>query len=126
MQKALEEAGGDRETAKTILKKWGRSIAEKKSGRAAEQGIIDSYIHPNRKVGVLLKLKCESDFVAKSDDFLKLSHELCLQFAAMGADQEGLMDQPWIRDSSKTVKRPYSGNNRKAGRKHCGCRRAAL
>ena len=103
-KKALEQANCDHEAAKEILKKWGRTLAEKKGERAAEQGIVDSYIHPNRKVGVLLKLKCESDFVAKSEDFLKLSHELCLQFAAMDTEPEGLMAQPWIKDPSKTVK----------------------
>lgn len=80
-KKALEEAA-DLEEAKKILKKKGKKLAQKKSGREAEQGIIESYIHSNKKVGSLIKLRCESDFVAKSKEFQKLAHELCMQIAA--------------------------------------------
>lgn len=106
-KKALEEAKCDNAKAKEILKKWGKELAAKKGARAAGQGIIDSYIHPNKKVGVLLKLNCESDFVAKSDEFKNLAHELCLQFAAMGAEgapSDALLAQAWIKDTSKTIK----------------------
>ncbi len=82
-KKALEESGGDIEKAKEFLRKWGKELAGKKSERTAEQGIVESYIHPNRKTGVLLELKCESDFVAKSEEFKNLAHEICLQIAAM-------------------------------------------
>ena len=81
-QKAVEEAKGDIELAKEILRKWGSQLAQKKSDREVEQGIVGSYIHPNGKIGVLVELLCESDFVAKSDDFKKLIHEVCLQIAA--------------------------------------------
>lgn len=81
-QKALEQSNGDFEKAKEILRKWGRELAGKKSSREAGQGIVDSYIHPNKKVGVLLELRTESDFVARSEEFSKLAHELCLQIAA--------------------------------------------
>lgn len=80
--KALEEAKGDIPKAKDILKKLGKILAEKKVEREAKEGIIDTYLHPNKKVGVLLELRCESDFVAKSKDFQDLSHELCLHIAA--------------------------------------------
>jgi elongation factor Ts len=114
-KKALEKAQGDFEKAKEILRKWGRELAGKKSDREAGQGIIESYIHPNKKVGVLLELHCESDFVAKSDDFKTLSHELCLQIAAMNPlfiegklkkykEEVSLMSQPWIKDETKTIK----------------------
>lgn len=103
-KKALEEANCDTEKAKEILRKWGKDVASKKGSRATEQGIIDSYVHPNKKIGILLKLKCESDFVAKSDEFRNLSHELCLQFAAMGCEPDKLLSQPWIKNPSKTVK----------------------
>jgi elongation factor Ts len=83
-RKAIEEASGDIEKAKDILKKQGQDMAVKKSGREAGEGIIDSYIHDNRKIGVLLDLRCESDFVARSDDFKNLSKEICLQIAAIG------------------------------------------
>ena len=82
-QKALEETEGDFDKAKDVLRKKGMELAGKRAGREVAQGIIDSYIHPNKKVGVLLELRCESDFVAKSPDFQNLAHELCLQIAAM-------------------------------------------
>ncbi len=82
-QKALEEAGGDIEKAKEILRKWGQSFAEKRLDREAKQGIIESYIHPNKKIGVLLDLRCETDFVARSEDFKNLAHELVLHIAGM-------------------------------------------
>lgn len=102
-KKALEEAKGDPEKAKEILKKWGKDLAGKKTSRETYQGIIDAYIHPNKKVGVLLELACETDFVAKSNDFRNLAHELCLQIAAMG-EEIPLLEQPWVKDSAKTVK----------------------
>ncbi len=81
-QKALEEAKGDLVKAKETLRKWGKTLAEKKVEREAKEGIIETYLHPNKKVGVILDLRCESDFVAKNEDFLKLAHEICLQIAA--------------------------------------------
>ena len=80
--KALEDSGGSLEKAKEILKKRGKIIAEKKAEREAKEGIVDSYLHPNKKVGVLLEIRCESDFVAKAKNFQDLSHEICLQIAA--------------------------------------------
>ena len=102
-KKALEEAKGDPLLAKEILKKWGRDLAGKKTSRETYQGIVDAYIHPNKKVGVLLELACETDFVAKSGDFQNLAHELCLQVAAMG-EEIPILEQPWIKDNTKTVK----------------------
>jgi elongation factor Ts len=103
-QKALKEAGGDFDKAKDILKQWGREVAQKKAARQTAQGIVDSYLHPNKKVGALLELGCETDFVAQSKDFQDLAHELCLQIAAMGDEEITLLEQPWIKDSSKTIK----------------------
>ncbi len=82
-KKALEETDGDMERAKRVLREWGQELAGKKAEREAAQGIIDSYIHPDQKVGVLLKIRCESDFVAMSKEFQNLAHEICLQIAAM-------------------------------------------
>jgi len=82
-KKALEEAKGNIEEAREILRKWGKDFASKKVGREANQGIVDAYIHPNSKIGVIVQLHCETDFVAKSKEFKKLAHELCLQIAAM-------------------------------------------
>jgi len=82
-KKALEEAKGDFESAKEILRKWRKKFSEKKQEEKVEEGIISSYLHPNKKIGVLVDLRCQSDFVAKSEEFQKLAHELCLQIAAM-------------------------------------------
>ena len=103
-KKALEAAGGNLEKAKEILRKWGKELAQKKREKETVQGIIESYIHPNQKIGVLLELNCETDFVAKSKDFQWLAHELCLQVAAMGDEEIPLLRQPWIKDETKTVK----------------------
>jgi len=82
-QKALKEANGDIKKAKEILRKWGKNLAGKKSEREVKQGIIESYIHPNKKIGVILDLRCETDFVARSEDFKNLAHELVLHIAGM-------------------------------------------
>ncbi|MDP2820964.1 MAG: translation elongation factor Ts [bacterium] len=82
-KKALKEADGSMEKAKEILRKWGEKVAIKKSERTTEQGIITSYIHTNKKVGVLLDLRSETDFVAKLEEFQALAHDICMQIAAM-------------------------------------------
>ncbi len=81
-KKALEEAEGDIRRAKEILREKGKEIVKGKEGREISHGIVASYVHPGNKIGVLLELHCETDFVAKSDDFKKLAHEICLQIAA--------------------------------------------
>lgn len=81
-KRALEETNGDENEALNILKKRGKLIAEKKGTRATGAGIIESYIHPNKKIGVLLELRCETDFVAKNSDFLNLAHDLVMHIAA--------------------------------------------
>lgn len=82
-KKALEQSKGNIEKAKEFLRVWGKSVANKKTSREVKKGLIDSYIHPTFKTGVLLDIRCESDFVAKSEEFKKLAHEVCLQIAAM-------------------------------------------
>jgi elongation factor Ts len=103
-RKALEEAQGDLEKAKEILKKRGQDFAKKRLEREAGQGIIESYIHTGKKVGAMIELRCESDFVARSADFQKLAHEICLQITAISPDEIPLLEQPWIKDESKTIK----------------------
>jgi len=83
IKKALHEANGDVSKAKELLRIWGKSLADKKNLREVKKGIIDYYLHPNLKTGVLLDIRCESDFVAQSSDFRNLAHEICLQVAAM-------------------------------------------
>lgn len=82
-KKALEQAKGDSEKAKEILRKWGKELAGKKSTREASIGIIEAYVHPNKRIGAIVELRCETDFVAKSEDFKNLAHELCLQITAL-------------------------------------------
>jgi len=103
-KKALETAKGDFEKAKEILRRWGKEFARKKSEREAGEGIIESYIHSNKKIGVMIELSCETDFVAKNPDFQKLAHELCLQIAAINPEEIPLLEQPWIKDEKKTIK----------------------
>ena len=79
-------------------------MAQKKKDRVTSQGIVDCYIHPNKKIGVLLELNCETDFVAKGKDFQSLAHELCLQIAGTTNEETPLLEQAWIKDESKTVK----------------------
>jgi elongation factor Ts len=80
---ALTESKGDMEEAVKILRTKGLAIAAKKSGRIAKEGLIGSYIHHNGKIGVMVELRCESDFVAKTPQFLELAKDLSMQIAAM-------------------------------------------
>jgi elongation factor Ts len=82
-KKALEEADGDLEKAREILKKRGAAVAAKKAEREAGMGIVEAYVHSNKKLGVMLQLACETDFVSLSADFQNLAHEICLQIASM-------------------------------------------
>jgi elongation factor Ts len=79
---ALAEAGGNIEEATTLLRKRGLAQAAKRAGRSTSQGMIGSYIHQGGKVGVLVEVNCESDFVARTDDFQTLARELAMQVAA--------------------------------------------
>lgn len=81
-KKALAETDGDVEKAIEYLRKKGAALAEKKVGRATNEGIIEAYIHPGSRLGVLLELNCETDFVAKTDDFKQLARDLAMQIAA--------------------------------------------
>lgn len=92
-KKALAETNGDIERAIEVLRKQGLSRASEKSGRVAKQGVVYAYIHPGDQLGVLLELDCETDFVARTDDFRSLAKNLAMQVAATGAravDRESL------------------------------------
>ena len=67
------------------------------------QGIVESYIHSNKRIGVLVELRCATDFVAKTEEFKNLAHELCLQIAAMNPKKPELLRQPWVKDESKKI-----------------------
>ena len=81
-KRALEETGGDLDAATAILRERGLAAAAKKSGREAREGLIDSYIHTGGRVGVLIEVNCETDFVARTEQFQQLVHNLAVQVAA--------------------------------------------
>ncbi|MBU0759245.1 MAG: translation elongation factor Ts [Candidatus Omnitrophica bacterium] len=81
-KKAITEANGDLKTAMEILKKRGQIVAFKKAGRSAKEGAVESYIHSNNKIGVLIEVNCETDFVARNEDFRKFAKDVCMQIAA--------------------------------------------
>ena len=81
-KKALDEAKGNMDEAETLLRKKGVASAAKKAGRSTSDGLIEAYIHVGGKVGVLVEVNCETDFVAKTDEFKSLCRDICLQIAA--------------------------------------------
>jgi len=104
-KRALEDAGGDYEKALGLLRQRGLESVAKKSGREAKEGLIASYIHGNGRVGSLVELASETDFVSRGEDFQKLAREIAMQVAAMEpATIEELLEQPYIRDGSKKIK----------------------
>jgi elongation factor Ts len=103
-RKALEDAGGDYAKAKKLIADRGFEKAAKKENRETSQGIVESYVHATGKVGVLVELKCETDFVARNEDFKKLAHEIAMQVTAMNPkDVKALLASPYIRDASLTM-----------------------
>ena len=102
-KKALTEANGDFDKAVEIVQERGITKAEKRSGREAGAGIVHSYVH-NGRVGVLLELNCETDFVAMNEEFKALAHNLVMQVASMNPQtEEELMASPYIKDPNMTV-----------------------
>ena len=116
-KKALEESNGDVTKAEDILKKQGLSNALKKSGRETSEGVIQSYIHAGNKIGAMVELKCETDFVARTEEFIALTKDLAMQVAAMSpkfiypedegasdsSSEEILISQSFIKDPSLTI-----------------------
>jgi len=108
-KKALEEAQGDIEKAKEILRIKGLAKAEKKAGRETKEGIVQTYVSEDRKVGVILELNCETDFVAKNEQFVELSLHLAKHIASLkeNANKSGsfedIAQQPYYADSTQKV-----------------------
>lgn len=120
-KKALLEAEGNLEKAIEILNQRGIALARKKAERVADQGVIEAYVHPGGRIGVLVEVNCETDFVARTEEFKELAHNLALQIAAMcpqfispediaqetetdeDAETTCLLLQPYIKDPEKTV-----------------------
>lgn len=117
-KRALQETKGDMAAATEILKQKGHALAKKKESRIASQGLIEAYVHTGSKVGSLVELNCESDFVARTPEFKNLAHDLAMQVVGAcpryinredvpagveAADEDCLLLQPFIKDPSKKV-----------------------
>ena len=118
-KEALESSDGDLERATVVLREKGRASVAKRVGRAINEGVIETYLHTGGRVGAMVELGCETDFVARTEEFLKLAHDIAMQVAAMGpvyVDQDdieegdtrppaqiSLMQQPFIKNSSSSV-----------------------
>jgi elongation factor Ts len=118
-KRALEQAGGDFEKARSLLREQGMAAAAKRSERATSQGLVESYIHGGGRIGALVEVNCETDFVARTDTFRALARDVAMQVAAMnplgltaddvpddapgGKAPNALLSQPFIKDSSKTI-----------------------
>lgn len=116
---ALLEAGGDLDRAHGILRERGLAKASKKAGRIASEGLIEAYVHPGGRLGAMVEVNCETDFVARTDEFKELAHNLALQVAAtapqfiskdeippeveMDAEEICLLLQPFIKEPQRTV-----------------------
>ena len=114
-KKALEKSEGNLKKAEEFLKEVGKKIVQKRMDKETKAGVIDAYIHTGSKVGVLVELNCESDFVARSEDFQKLAHELCLQIAVGFSNDTPILERKWIKDESKTIKDLINENIGKFG-----------
>lgn len=119
VKRALEEAAGDTDRARENLRERGLAAAAKRAERETGQGVIDAYIHGGGRIGALVEVNCETDFVANTDEFRSLVRDIAMQIAAMSpsvvapedrtADLEGpdsevcLLNQPFIKDASRTI-----------------------
>lgn len=103
-RKALRQAQGKLDLAEKILKERGIQQASKRGGRETSEGIIETYTHNDGKIVSVVELLCETDFVAKTDEFKRLAHELAMQVAAMNPKNiNELLQQPYIRDEKMTI-----------------------
>ncbi len=105
LKSAVEEAQGDEAKAKEILKNLGLKKVEKRAEKETHQGRVATYTHSTGKIGVMVELLCETDFVAKNEEFVGVTRDLCLQIAAMNPETvEALLEMEFIKDPSKKIK----------------------
>ena len=113
-KRALEESDGDVSKAEKLLKDQGIASAAKKASRETDQGVIETYVHSGGRIAAIVEVNCETDFVARTDEFSSLAHDIAMQIAAMdpatvGGDEseatqeESLLIQPFIKDPSKSI-----------------------
>lgn len=101
---ALESSAGDTSEAKEILRQRLGAIAEKRTSREVKAGLVEAYVHANGRVGAMIELRCETDFVARNPEFKTLAHDLAMHVAAMApADTAELSRQEFIREPSRSV-----------------------
>lgn len=104
VKKALTEASGDQAMALEALIARGGDIAAKKAGRELKAGVVDAYVHNNKQSGAMVELLCETDFVARTDEFLALAHDIAMHVTAMKpTNLEELLAQPFIKNPEQTV-----------------------
>ena len=114
-KKALEESGGDFDKALAAMRKKGLTKAEKRGEREARQGLVGSYNHDGR-IGVLVEVNCETDFVARNDIFKDLVKDLAMHIAASDPkDVDELMEQPFVKDAGKTIGEYVKDHNARLG-----------
>ena len=103
-KQALTESGGDIKKAQDIIRAKGLDIAKKKADRETKEGQVFTYIHTGGKLGVMVEINCETDFVARSEDFCRFTRDLAMHIAAMNpADVQGLLQQPFVKDPGKSI-----------------------
>ena len=103
-KEALTEAGGDMGKARELLREISAKAAAKKADRELGAGVVTSYIHGNNNIGVLVKLACETDYVAKNDDFMTLANDIAMHVAAMATESiETLIEEPFIKNPEVTI-----------------------
>ena len=103
IKKVLDEADGNRAKALELLKERGAKIMAKKADRVSGEGVIEAYVHAGR-IGVMLELNCDTDFVARSETFKEFAHDLALQVSSMAPETvEELLEQPFIKDSKMSI-----------------------
>lgn len=123
-KRALQETGGDLAAASSMLRERGYAIAKKKENRSVREGLVECYIHTGGRIGALVEVNCESDFVARTPEFKELAHDLAMQVVAACpryvsaedvpegeefADEDCLLLQPFIKDPGKTVEDVVTG-----------------
>ncbi len=117
-KKAMEEANGNYEKAKELVRQKGMLRAEKKADRETKEGYVASYTHSNNKIGVLVEILCETDFVARNPEFQTMARDVAMHVAAMKpADVAELLSQEFIRDGSKTIEELVKELSGKIGEK---------
>lgn len=115
-RKALEASGGDMAKAEKWLLKKGMAKAAKRTGRETTQGLVKAYTHHSGAIGAVVAVACETDFVAKTDDFKTLVAEIAMQVAATNpGNVKALLKEPWIRDEKKTIGELVKGLAGKTG-----------